>query len=126
MMTPAQIKTATLDQLTDELGAAGAYSQYTDIDEARQAVRNIIAQNQSFSVQWEFMGRATQEHFDAAQAVADAMESARSLEITNDVIESACDNLNMDLGTDWDYKSVLAMIENCTFARIDQEASADA
>jgi hypothetical protein len=79
-----------------------------------------------FSVQWEFMGGATQEHFDAAQAVADAMESARSLEITNDVIESACDNLNMDLGTDWDYKSVLAMIENCSFERIDQEASADA
>jgi hypothetical protein len=79
-----------------------------------------------FAVQWEFMGRATQQHFDAAQAVADAMESARSLEITNDVIESACDNLNMDLGGDWDYKSVLAMIENCTFARIDQEASADA
>ena len=80
MMTQAQIETATLDQLTDELGAAGAYSQCTDIDEARQAVRNIIAQNQQFSVQWEFMGRATQEHFDAAHAVgSDLWRRAQSV-----------------------------------------------
>ena len=75
-----------------------------------------------FSVQWEFMGSATQEHFDAAQAVADAMESYRSIEITRDIIESACDRL----GQGWDYSGVLAMIENCSFERIDQEASADA
>jgi len=92
----------------------------------RQSSDMPLAATAPFSVQWEFMGAATQEHFDAAQAVADAMESARSIEITNDIIETACDNLNMDLGGDWDYKSVLAMIDNCTFARIDQEASADA
>lgn len=75
-----------------------------------------------FSVQWEFTGPATQERFDAAQAVADAMETYRSIEITRDIIESACDRL----GQAWDYSSVLAMIENCSFERIDQEASADA
>ena len=75
-----------------------------------------------FSVQWEFMGPATQEHFDAAQAVADAMESYRSTEITRDIIESACDRL----GRGWDYSAVLAMIKNCSFELIDQEASADA
>ena len=121
-MTPAQIETATLDQLTDELGAAGAYSLYTDIDEARQAVRSIIAQHQQFSVQWDFMGPATQEHFDAAQAVADAMEILGTIETTKDVLAKAC----QILGRDWDSKSVSAMIENCSFERIDQEASADA
>ena len=122
MMTPAQIETATLDQLTDELGAAGAYSLYTDIDEARQAVRSIIAQNQQFSVQWEFMGPATQEHFSAAQAVADAMEILGTIETTKDVLAKAW----QILGRDWDSKSVSAMIENCSFERIHQEASADA
>ena len=120
-MTPAQIETATLDQLTDELGAAGAYSLYTDIDEARQAVRSIIAQHQQISVQWEFMGPATQEHFDAAQAVADAMEILGTTEITMDVIESAMHRLRKG----WDPQSVRAVIENCSFERIDQEASAD-
>jgi hypothetical protein len=122
MMTPAQIETATLNQLTDELGAAGAYSQYNDIDEARQAVRNVIAQNQQFAVQYEFMGRSTQEHFAAAQAVADAMEIHGTTDTTTEVIAKAC----KILGRDWDPKSVRAMIENCIFSRIDQEASADA
>jgi hypothetical protein len=79
-----------------------------------------------FAVQWEFMGGATREHFAAARAVADAMESARSLEITNDVIESACDYLNVAFGGDWDSKSVLAMIENCSFCRVDEGAASDA
>jgi hypothetical protein len=79
-----------------------------------------------FAVQWEFMGGATREHFAAARAVADAMESARSLEITNDVIESACDYLNVAFGLDWDSKSVLAMIENCSFSRVDLGAASDA
>jgi hypothetical protein len=75
-----------------------------------------------FSVQWEFMGSATQEHFDAAQAVADAMEIHGTTDTTKEVVAKACEIL----GRDWDSKSVLAMVENCTFARIDQEASADA
>ena len=75
-----------------------------------------------FAVQWEFMGRATQQHFDAAQAVADAMEIHGTTDTSKEVVAKACEIL----GRDWDSKSVLAMIENCTFARIDQEASADA
>ena len=75
-----------------------------------------------FSVQWEFMGSATQERFEAAQAVADAMEILGTTETTKDVLAKAC----QILGRDWDAKSVLAMIENCSFERIDQEASADA
>ncbi len=75
-----------------------------------------------FYVQWEFMGRATQEHFDAAQAVADAMEIHGTTDTTKEVVAKAC----QILGRDWDAKSVLAMIENCSFSRIDEEASADA
>jgi hypothetical protein len=67
-----------------------------------------------FSVQWEFMGSATQEHFDAAQAVADAMQIYGTTDTTKDVIAKAC----QILGNDWDHQSVLAMIENCTFSRI--------
>ena len=78
--------------------------------------------SEPFSVQWEFMGRATQEHFDAAQAVADAMEIHGTTDTTKEVIGKACEIL----GRDWDAKSVRAMIENCSFERIDQEASADA
>lgn len=74
------------------------------------------------SVQWEFMGPATQEHFDTAQAVADAMEILGTIEATKDVLAKAC----QILGRDWDSKSVSAMIENCSFERIHQEASADA
>lgn len=79
-----------------------------------------------FSVQWEFMGPATQERFDAAQAVADAMEILGTIEATKDVLAKACQILNMDLGGDWDSKSVLAMIENCSFSGADEGASADA
>ena len=75
-----------------------------------------------FSVQWEFMGSATQDRFEAAQAVADAMEILGTIEPSKDVLAKAC----QILGRDWDAKSVLAMIENCSFERIDQEASADA
>lgn len=42
MMTFAQIKTATLDQLTDELVAAGWDSTQTDVTEAREAVTNLL------------------------------------------------------------------------------------
>jgi hypothetical protein len=75
-----------------------------------------------FSVQWEFMGGATQKHFDAAQAVATAMEIHGTTDTTKEVVAKACEIL----GRAWDSKSVLAMIENCTFSRIDEEASADA
>jgi hypothetical protein len=75
-----------------------------------------------FSVQWEFMGRSTQEHFDAAQAVATAMEIHGTTDTTKEVIAKACEIL----GGDWDRKSVLAMIENCSFSRVDEGVASDA
>ena len=105
-----------------------ANDRTADDDTGANAIAHLVktVKPGSFSVQWEFMGSATQEHFDAAQAVADAMEILGTIEPTKDVLAKACQILNMDLGGDWDSKSVLAMIENCSFERIDQEASADA
>jgi hypothetical protein len=68
------------------------------------------------------MGATNQIKSNAAQAVADAMEIHGTTDTTKEVIAKAC----QILGRDWDPKSVLAMIENCSFSRIDQEASADA
>lgn len=79
------------------------------------APAQIEAQHQQFSVQWEFMGAATQEHFDAAQAVADAMETLETTEVTMEVIESAMHRLRKG----WNPQSVLAVIENCSFDRIE-------
>ena len=42
MMTYDQIATATLEQLTDELAAAGWDSTQTDIRDAREAVRCLL------------------------------------------------------------------------------------
>ena len=75
-----------------------------------------------FYVQYEFMGATNQTKSDAAQAVATAMKIFETTDTTKEVIAKACEIL----GRDWDAKSVLAMIENCSFERIDQEASADA
>jgi hypothetical protein len=44
MMTIAQAKTATLDQLTEELAAAGWDSTQTTVEEAREAVMNLLAE----------------------------------------------------------------------------------
>jgi len=44
MMTFAQISTATLDQLTDELAAAGWDSTQTDIHDAREAVARLLCE----------------------------------------------------------------------------------
>lgn len=95
---------------------------YLGPDENGLAPTFELATPAAFSVQWEFMGPATQEHFDAAQAVADSMEILGTIEPTKDVLAKAC----QILGRDCDSKSVLAMIDNCSFERIDQEASADA
>ena len=101
-----------------------ANDRTADDDTGANAIAHLVktVKPGSFSVQWEFTGPATQEHFDAAQAVADAMEILRTTEITLDVIESAMHRLRKG----WDPESVRAVIENCSFARIDQEASADA
>ena len=42
MMTLAQVSTATLDQLTDELAAAGWDSTQTDVHDAREAVVRLM------------------------------------------------------------------------------------
>jgi hypothetical protein len=99
-----------------------ASGKYLGPDENGLAPTFAQVPAEPFAVQWEFMGRATQQHFDAAQAVADAMEIHGTTDTSKEVVAKACEIL----GRDWDSKSVLAMIENCTFARIDQEASADA
>jgi hypothetical protein len=41
-----QIRTATIDQLTDELAAAGRDSTQTDIHDAREAVARLVNQSQ--------------------------------------------------------------------------------
>jgi hypothetical protein len=44
------------------------------------------------------------------------MEILGTTDTTKDVVAKACEIL----GRDWDSRSVLAMIENCSFSRIDQ------
>jgi hypothetical protein len=44
-MTRHQIKTATLEQLTDELAAAGWDSTQTNIRDAREAVERLAAEH---------------------------------------------------------------------------------
>lgn len=44
MMTNEEIETATLDQLNEELAAGGFPSEETRLDNARNAVRNMIAE----------------------------------------------------------------------------------
>jgi len=44
MMTRHEVKTATLDQLNEELGAAGVESNHRDIADAREAVLALIAE----------------------------------------------------------------------------------
>lgn len=63
------------------------------------------------TIQWEFSGSATQTHFIAAQAVADAMEALGVDHVSGAVIDRACEIL----GDDWDARSVWAMIGNCSF-----------
>jgi hypothetical protein len=65
-----------------------------------------------FSVTWEFMGPASQQKFDVAQAVADAMVAMESPVVTPGVVNRACEQL----GDGWDADSVYSLIENCSFA----------
>lgn len=47
MMTREQAKSATLDELTTELGAAGWESTQQTVDEAREAVFRLIAETET-------------------------------------------------------------------------------
>jgi hypothetical protein len=75
MMTFAQISSATLDQLTDELAAAGWDSTQTDICDARDAVARLLNETAGLrlydSETNEPIGDATDDQ---------AAESARSIE----------------------------------------------
>ena len=100
-------------------------------DEVRERLGWILDEQSSdmppaatapLAVQWEFMGATNQTKSDAAQAVATAMEIFGTTDTTKDVVAKACEIL----GNDWDAKSVLAMIENCSFCRVDEGAASDA
>lgn len=73
-----------------------------------------------FSITWEFIGRASQQHFDVAQAVADAMVAMESPVVTPKVVKRACEQL----GDGWDPSSVYAYIENCSFTTNEEAESA--
>ena len=73
-----------------------------------------------FSITWEFMGRASQQQFDVAQAVADAMVALGSAVVTSEVVNMACDSL----GDGWDPPSVYASIQNCSFTNNEEAESA--
>jgi hypothetical protein len=65
----------------------------------------------TFTVLWEFMGGASHDAMKAANAVSDAMESRRSTELTQEVLEAAAERL----GGDWDAESIESMLTHCSF-----------
>jgi len=65
----------------------------------------------TFTVSWEFMGRASSEAMTAANAVASVMECRESIKITSDILEAAAERL----GGDWDAESVESMLDHCSF-----------
>jgi len=68
-----------------------------------------------FTVLWAFFGGASHDARKAANAVSDVMESRRSTELTQEVLESAAERL----GDDWDAESVESMLTYCSF-EVDQ------
>ena len=74
------VATATLDQLTDELAAAGIASNFTDVDYARGAVYHLLAEMGDGQAVDEYKfatdsetGTITAANFDAACRQLDAM-----------------------------------------------------
>ncbi len=65
----------------------------------------------TFTVLWEFMGGASHAAMEAANAVSDVMESRRSTELTQEVLEAASERL----GDDWDADAVESLLEYCSF-----------
>ena len=62
-------------------------------------------------VDYNFMGPACDYASEAARAVASAMELYGTTEFTDSVIEHSL----IRLGDGWDEKSLLAVLENCSF-----------
>lgn len=65
----------------------------------------------TFTVLWGFMGRASHDAMKAANAVSNVMESRKSTELTQEVLEAASERL----GGDWDAESVESMLTHCSF-----------
>ena len=65
----------------------------------------------TFTVSWEFMGRASSDAMRAANAVASVMECRESIKITSDILEAAAEQL----GDGWDADSVESMLDHCSF-----------
>jgi len=65
----------------------------------------------TFTVLWEFTGGASHNAMTAANAVAYVMESRKSTELTQEVLEAAAERL----GGDWDAESVESMLTYCSF-----------
>jgi hypothetical protein len=63
------------------------------------------------SVNWEFTGSTSQDHFKAAQAVANAMEKMTADQVSRDVLDVAAESL----GGNWDANAVESLIANCSF-----------
>ncbi len=92
-------------------------------DEDRERLGWILDEAETdgkFSITWEFIGRASQQQFDVAQAVADAMVAMESPVVTPGVVKRACEQL----GDGWDPPSVYACIENCSFTTNEEAESA--
>lgn len=67
MMTYDQIATATMEQLTDELAAAGWESTQTEIREAREAVARLLYETAGpFELRAEFIGTIRKATADEA------------------------------------------------------------
>ncbi len=65
----------------------------------------------TFTVLWEFMGGASHDAMESANAVSDLMESRKSTELTQEVLKAAAERL----GGDWDAESVESMLTHCSF-----------
>jgi hypothetical protein len=70
--------------------------------------------DEDFSISWEFMGRASNNGFQAAEAVSIAMQELKVDRVTKDVLHTAA----ATLGGTWDVESVEACIKNCSFEKI--------
>ena len=62
-------------------------------------------------IDYNFMGPASDDAQRAARAVASAMESCSTTDLTDCVIETAL----ILLADVWDEKSLRAVLENCSF-----------
>ena len=68
----------------------------------------------NFHVDYNFFGRIPVNGHMAASAVCDAMNTYKTTKLKVEVIYHA---LNI-LGSSWDQKSLLSMVENCSFENI--------